>query len=65
MENSKAECENAYEYEIKLNVFARVLKKRHPAKLHFTFFTKKGNTVIYTEGNLALSRWQNDKNSYS
>ena len=53
LESSRFEDENEYEYEIKLKVFARVLKKRHPGKLHFPFFffpPKKVNTVIYTEG---------------
>ena len=35
--------EDENEYDIKLKVFARVLEKRHPGKLHFTF-------VIYAEG---------------
>ena len=47
LESSRFEDENEYEYEIKLKVFARVLKKRHPGKLHFPFLV---NTVIYTEG---------------
>ena len=38
LESSRFEDENEYEYEIKLKVFARVLKKRHPGKLHFPFF---------------------------
>ena len=53
LESSRFEDENEYEYEIKLKVFARVPKKRHPGKLHFPFFffpPKKVNTVIYTEG---------------
>ena len=28
----------SYEYEILLKVYVRVLKKRQPGKLHFTFF---------------------------
>ena len=31
-------------------VFALVLKKSHPGKLHCTLFTKKVRTVINTEG---------------
>ena len=42
--------ENEYEYEILIKVFARVLKKTHPEKFHFTFFHQKFSTVIYTEG---------------
>ena len=44
--------EDEKEHEIKLKVFARALKKRHPGKLHFTFFfsPKTFSTVIYTEG---------------
>ena len=38
VKNRGFEDENEYEYQIKLNVFARVLEKRHPGKLHFTFF---------------------------
>ena len=40
------------EYEIKLKVFASVLKERHPGKLHFTFFSPKTlvRLFIYTEG---------------
>ena len=29
------------EYENQLKVYARVLKKRHPGKLHFTLFSPK------------------------
>ena len=36
--SSRFEDENEYEYEIKLKVFARVLKNRHSGKLHFPFF---------------------------
>ena len=41
-----------YQYEIWLKAIARVLKTRHPGKLHFFFFffTKKVTTVICTEG---------------
>ena len=31
-----------------LKVFVRVLKKKHPGKFQFTFFTKKVSTVICT-----------------
>ena len=43
LESFRFEEDNEYEYEIKLNVFARVLEKKTPGKLHFTsfFFTKK------------------------
>ena len=46
-ESFRFEDEN--EYDIKLKVFARVLEKRHPRKLHFTF-------VIYAEKDKALFR---------
>ena len=40
-----------YQYEIYLKAIARVLKKRHPGKLHvLIFFTKKVTTIICTEG---------------
>ena len=29
--------------------FTSVLKKRQPGKLHFTFFTNKVSTIIYTD----------------
>ena len=49
VESFKIKAEN--EYEIQPEVFARVLKKRHPGKLYFTFFFfTKNVTVIYTEG---------------
>ena len=35
------EDETEYEYEIQVKVFVRVLKKRHPGDLHFTFFHQK------------------------
>ena len=41
LESFRFEDENEYEYEIYLNVFACVLKKRHPGKLHITFFSPK------------------------
>ena len=50
LESFRFEDETEYEYEIQLKVFVRVLKKRHPGELHFTFFTKKVGTVIYTKG---------------
>ena len=36
--SSRFEDENEHDYEMKLKVFARVLKNRHPGKLHFPFF---------------------------
>ena len=52
IESFRFEGENKlYEYEIKLEVFARVLKKKDtPANFILLFFTKKVSTVIYTEG---------------
>ena len=47
------------EYEIRLEVFARVLNKKAPGKLHFTSVHPKKLVrfrVIYTEGGKALSR---------
>ena len=41
IESFRFEDENEYKNEILLKVFARVLKKRHPGKLHFTFFHYK------------------------
>ena len=42
IESFRFEDENDYEYEIKLKVFARVLKKRrHPGKFYFTFLHHK------------------------
>ena len=35
---NRFEDEKEYKYEIQLKVFARVLKKRQPGKLHFPFF---------------------------
>ena len=39
LESFRFEDENEYEFNLKF--FARVLKKRHPGKLHFTFFHQK------------------------
>ena len=51
LESFRFEDENEYKYEIELEVFARVLKKRHPGKLHFyTFFYRNVSTVIHNEG---------------
>ena len=41
METFRFEAKNDYENEISLNVFSRILKYRHPRKLHCTFFHPK------------------------
>ena len=58
MESFIFEDKNEYEYEIKLNVLARVLRnKKTPRKASFYFFfSKKVSRVIYTEGGKVLSR---------
>ena len=37
--------------ELTVTVFPRILKKKkiHPGKLHFTFYTRKVNTVVFIE----------------
>ena len=58
LESFRLGDENEYEYEIKVKVFARVLKKM-PRRENFIllFFTKEVSTVIDTEGGLALSQF--------
>ena len=69
LESSRFEDGNEYEYEIKLKVFARVLKKTGTPESFiflFSFFfpPKKVNTVIYTEVGEALSRSQSERTSH-
>ena len=51
IESFRFEDENKHEYEIKLKVFARVLKKKKtPRKASFYLFSpQKVSTVVYSE----------------
>ena len=61
IETFRFEDEDDYKYEIWLEVFSGLLKISLPGKLHFTIFTRKVSIVIFSEGDYALSRKQNDK----
>ena len=50
IESFRFEDENKNEQEIKLKVFARVLKKKTPRKASFYLFSpQKVSTVVYSE----------------
>ena len=50
IESLRFEDENQHEYQIKLNVFVRVLRKDTQESFILLVFTKKASTVICTEG---------------
>ena len=58
MESFRFEDKNEYEYEIKLNVLARVLRNKKTSRKDsfYFFFSKKVSRVNYTEGGKVLSR---------
>ena len=51
LEGFRFEDENEYEYEYETWLKGLcVFSKRHPGKLHFTFFAENVSVVIYSEG---------------
>ena len=63
IETFKFEDQDDYKYEIGLKVFSRILKIDSPESFILPFFTRKVSTVIFSEGDYAPFRSQNDKTS--
>ena len=64
IESFRFEDKSEYEYDIYLTFLFVFYNKDTQESFILLFFTKKVSMVIFTEGGLSLSHWQNDKTSH-